>query len=342
MYFQDKKKNSLTTITTRINRRRCLPGIVSLLLSLSLVLMGTVTSGRAADLTFTGKIVCSLKRPVVLPVAGEVLALSVAPGQEVKKGQVLGRYRLIPESIQNLRRQLSPSQINELRVRLAEIDKGLATLRNKERSLEELAGKNLAAPQNLEQVQREIKALSRQRAVLREGLGQAQQSLQQEKALVREQLGVPVKGTQIPQQGILEAPIDGHVVWMHPELRPGAVIAGGTPVIMVGVMDPMLLRALVHEIEALKLKVGDEAQITMESLPDRKFTARVSRLPWAPTAISLEQPTYYEVEFQVPNPDLVLKEGLKATLEIQKAGDAAPAKPPQGTGEKSAGKAPRT
>jgi hypothetical protein len=129
---------------------------------------------------------------------------------------------------------------------------------------------------------------------------------------------------------------------MHPDLRPGAVIKGGTPVIMVGVMDPMLLRALVHEIEALKLKVGDEAVITMESLPDRKFTARVSRLPWAPTAISLEQPTYYEVEFQVPNPNLVLKEGLKATLEIKRPGEEPPAEPPKGPGDQEAGKAPKT
>jgi multidrug efflux pump subunit AcrA (membrane-fusion protein) len=279
---------------------------------------------------------------VVLPVAGEILTLSVAPGQEVKKGQVLGRYRLIPESLAALRRQLSPAQLTELKARLADIDKGLAILRNKERSLEELTGKNLAAPQQLEQVQREIKALSRQRAALGEGLDQAQQSLRQEKALVREQLGVPVQGSQVPHQGILEAPIDGHVVWMHPDLRPGAVIKGGTPVIMVGVMDPMLLRALVHEIEALKLKVGDEAVITMESLPDRKFTARVSRLPWAPTAISLEQPTYYEVEFQVPNPNLVLKEGLKATLKIKRPGEEPPAEPPKGTGDKEAGKAPKT
>ena len=342
MNLPGSKKTSLTSRISGRNRRRILLWGGVLLVSLSLLVTGAAAPVGAADLTFTGKLVCSLKRPVVLPVAGEILALSAAPGQAVKKGQILGRYRLIPESLAALRRQLSPAQITELKARLADIDKGLAILRNKERSLEELTGKNLAAPQQLEQVQREIKALSRQRAALSEGLDQAQQSLGQEKALVREQLGVAVQGTQVPHQGILEAPIDGHVVWMHPDLRPGAVIKGGTPVIMVGVMDPMLLRALVHEIEALKLKVGDEAVITMESLPDRKFTARVSRLPWAPTAISLEQPTYYEVEFKVPNPKLVLKEGLKATLEIKREGEAAPAQPPQAPGDQEAGKAPKT
>jgi multidrug efflux pump subunit AcrA (membrane-fusion protein) len=301
---------------------------------------GLLTPVQAAELTFTGKLVCSLKRPVLLPVAAEILSLSVEPGRKVKEGEILGRYHLIPESLQALRRQLSPTQITELRARLAEIDKGLATLKNKEKSLQELTEKKLAAPQSLEQVQREITALSRQRSALREGLGQAEHSLREEQTLLTKQLGVPVKSGQLPQEGVLVSPIDGHVIWMHPELRPGAVIKGGTPVIMVGVMDPMLLRAQVHEIEALKLKVGDEAEITMESLPGRNFKARVSRLPWAPTVLTLEQPTYYEVEFLVPNPDLVLKEGLKATLEIQKPGEKSPPEPAPDKGDGSSGGAP--
>jgi membrane fusion protein, macrolide-specific efflux system len=337
MHFPGKKQVTLKTKYNRICSRWFLLCNVALLLCL--IIVTTTSSSRASDLTFTGKLVCSLKRPVVLPLAGEILSLSVAPGQEVKKGQILGRYRLIPESVQDLRRQLSANRIDELRARIAEIDKGLATLRNKEKSLKALASKKLAAPQNLEQVQREIQALTRQRAAFSEGLEQAQQNLQQEKALLREQLGVPVKNNQVPQQGVFQAPIDGHVLWLHPDLRPGAVIKGGTPVIMVGVMDPMILRALVYEIEALKLKVGDEAVITMESLPGRKFTARVSRLPWAPTAVSLEQPTYYEVEFQVPNPDLLIKEGLKATLEI-KPNEKASSGQPQGKGEQPLSKAP--
>jgi macrolide-specific efflux system membrane fusion protein len=342
MNCPNKKKTTLITKITMIHSHGFFLWNAALLICLTLVMWGTATPSQATDLTFTGKLVCSLKRPVVLPVEGEILSLSVAPGQKVKKGQILGRYRLIPESIQKLSRHLAPTQINELRARLAEIDKGLALLRNKEKSLKELASKKLAAPQNLEQVQQQIKALTQQRAAYSKGLGQAQQTLQQEKALVQEQLGVPVETNQIPHQGVLEAPIDGHVVWMHPNLRPGAVLKGGTPVIMVGVMDPMILRALVHEIEALKLKVGDEAVITMESLPDRKFTAKVSRLPWAPTAITLDQPTYYEVEFEVPNPNLVLKEGLKATLEIKKPSGTSTSGPAQDKGGKAPGKAPGT
>lgn len=284
---------------------------------LALLLGGTLSPARALDLTFTGKLMCSLKRPVILPFPGEILSLEVSPGQQVKNGEVLARYRLNPEALQGLHRRLSPPQLMDLQIKLAEVEKGLTTLRGKEKALRELARQNLAAPQTLAQLEQDIKALARQQAALQERLGQERQFSREDQALLRQQLGVPLPSGRVPEEGALLAPLDGYVVWMHPDLRPGVELKGGTPVIMVGVMDPMLLKARVYEIEALKLKMGDPAEITIESLPGRQFQARVSRLPWAPTVLSLEHPTYYEVEFQVPNPDLVLKEGLKATLVVR-------------------------
>ncbi len=278
-----------------------------------------IPSAHGAELTFTGKLVCYLKRPVVLPVAADIISLSVQPGQKVKEGEILGHYRLIPESLQALRQRLLPSQIFDLRARLAEIDKGLTTLENKKNSLTELSRQNLAPPQSLTQINEDIQALRKQRSAMSDGLQQAERTKQEEEALLRKQLGVPIKSGHVPKEGVLVAPIDGYVVWMHPDLRRGAELNGGTPVMMVGVMNPMLLRAQVYEIEAQKLKVGDEGEITLESLPGRKFTAQVSRLPWAPPVLSLEHPTYYDVEFKVTNPDLVLREGMKATVVMRQS-----------------------
>ncbi len=300
------------------------------------ILVGCLSLGAAvhpalgAELTFTGKLTCSIKRPVFLPVAADITCLNVQDGQKVQKGEVLGRYRLIPESLQNLNRRLLSTAIPDLRAKMAEINKGLANLDNKRNTLLELSRRNMAPAQSLTQVDEEIKSLKTQKAALSEALGQAEKSTEQEQALVQKQLGVPIKSGQVPQEGVLVAPISGHVLWMHPDLRPGAEIGGGTPVMMVGVMDPMILRAPVFESEALKLKVGEEADITIESLPGHKFTARVSRLPWAPLAISLDHPTYYDVEFQVQNPDYILKEGLKATIEMRPgSGQAAGSSQPE-------------
>jgi len=289
---------------------------------------GILNPAQAADLTFTGKLLCALKRPVILAFPAEILSLEVSPGQKVKTGEVLARYRLTPEALQVLNRRLSAPQLLELQAKLAEADKGLTTLRGKEKGLRELSRQNLAAPQSLTQLEQEIKALARQRAALQGRLEQERQFSREDEALLRKQLGVPIRSGRVPEEGALLAPIDGYVVWMHPELQPGVELKGATPVIMVGIMDPMLLKARVFEIEALRLKMGETADITIESLPGRTFQARVSRLPWAPPALSLEHPTYYEVEFQVPNPDLVLREGLKATLVIREKEPKPPAGPP--------------
>jgi len=299
------------------NIRNFLVFIAVVGITLSSFLDGAVPPAHGAPLNFTGKLVCYLKRPVMLPVAGDIISLKAQPGQKVKEGEILGRYRLLPESVQAMRRRLLPTQITDLKARLAEVDKGLTTLKNKQNTLTALSKQNLAAPQSLTQVEEEIQALRKQRSVLQEALEQAERTTSEEEALARKQLGVSFKSGQVPKEGVLVAPIDGHVVWMHPDLRKGAQLAGGMPVLMVGVMDPMLLRAQVHEIEALKLQVGDKADITIESLPGQKFNAQISRLPWAPPVITLEHPTYYDVEFKVENPDLVLKEGLKATIEVR-------------------------
>jgi multidrug resistance efflux pump len=294
-----------------------------------LSLGGVLPPAHAAELTFTGKLACYIKRPVMLPVAADITSLNVQPGTKVKAGEILGRYRLIPESLQSLHRRLLAPQILDMRAKMAEFDKGLETLENKRNTLLELSRQNMAPAQSLTQVDQEIKALTKQRSALQEGLGQAERTKAEEEALARKQLGVPFKSGQIPKEGVLVAPIDGYVVWMHPDLRQGAELGGGTPVLMIGVMDPMLVRAPVHEIEALKLKAGDEADLTIESLPGQKFSARVSRLPWAPPAISLDHPTYYDVEFKVANPDMVLREGLKATIEIRRTAGQASAETTQ-------------
>jgi macrolide-specific efflux system membrane fusion protein len=272
---------------------------------------------HGAELTFTGKLTCYIKRPVVLPVTAEITSLNAQPGQKVTEGEVLGCYRLLPESLQSLRQRLFPSQIYDLRARLVEMDKNLTILENKKSTLAELSRQNLAPPaQSLTELNQNIQALYKQRAALQETLVHAQRTTQEEEALLHKQLGVPIKSGHIPEAGRLVAPIDGYVLWLHPELRQGAELKGGTPVIMLGVMNPMLLRAQVYESDAQKLKVGEEADITLESLPGQKFTARVSRLAWAPPTLSLEHPTYYDVEFKVANPNLDLREGMKATLTM--------------------------
>jgi multidrug resistance efflux pump len=236
----------------------------------------------------------------------------------VQAGEILAHYRLRPEAFLHIRRRLSPPQIPELEVKLAEVERGLNAARDKERGLKTLTQEKLAASQSLAQATQEVKALSRSQAALAHSLARERELAQEDRHLLADQLGEPVSSGRLPREAALRAPIAGRVLWLHPDLRPGAVLKGEDMVALVGVMDPVLVRARVHELELAKLKPGDEAQVTFESLPGRTFTARLSRLPWASPTLTPEQPPYYEVEFELPNPELLLKEGLKANLLIRK------------------------
>jgi hypothetical protein len=84
-------------------------------------------------------------------------------------------------------------------------------------------------------------------------------------------------------------------------------------------MDPMVLRGQAFEIEALQVRIGQLAELTLDALPGKKFQAKVTRLSWSSINTGPDQPAYYEIELEVPNPNLDLKEGLKARIVLRKS-----------------------
>ena len=154
-----------------------------------------------------------------------------------------------------------------------------------------------------------------QHEVLLKQLKLAKRSLEDSRDALRESLGVEVSYDNLPREVTLTAPIDGHVLWIHPDIRSGAEMAPGAG-FLIGVMDPMVIRAHVFEIEASRMKIGDKATVSLTSIPDQTFQAAVSRISWTPVTPGLGQPSYYEVELTAPNPQYVLKEGYKTQVSV--------------------------
>jgi multidrug efflux pump subunit AcrA (membrane-fusion protein) len=272
----------------------------------------------APEVAFIGKFSCPIKRPVILPFQGVITSLEVHAGQKVKKGEVLARYQLTPEASLQLRRSLNPPQVKQLEVKLAEVERALSQAEVKRREVQELAAKKLASKQGLAQAEKEWQFLSRERQATQAQLNQEKKLAADNLRVLREQLGDSLNSGKLQREAALKAPIDGYVLTVHPDLREGAELEGKTVAFLVGVMDPLIVKAQVHEMEALQVKVGDLAEIQPESLPGRKFEAKVSRLSWFPLKAGLDQPTYYEAEFEVPNPGLLLKDGMKVRIVLRK------------------------
>ena len=276
-------------------------------------------ASRESEIIFNGKLFCSLKRRVDLPFKGIITSLRVHSGQRVEAGEILATYKLAPEAVLAIQQRLFPPQISDMETKLAEVDRGLVPLKSKQEELSHLVQKKLASPQSLVQANREMSFAVKQKTTLQGRLHNDRQLAQQDREVLGNLLGSSLKSGQVPREVALKAPISGYVIWVNPEVRVGAELPPLPAAFQIGVMDPMVVRAQAFEIEALQIKVGDRAEVTLDSLPGRKFQAEVSRISWSSITTGAEQPAYYEVELQVPNPDLALKEGLKALIVIRKS-----------------------
>jgi multidrug efflux pump subunit AcrA (membrane-fusion protein) len=271
------------------------------------------------EIIFNAKVFCSLKRRIDLPFKGVITSLRAHSGQPVKTGDVLATYRLAPEARMAIQQRLSPPQLAEMETKLAEVQRNMVPLKNKQRELTQLVQKKLAPSQSLAQVDEELQFLVREKATLQERLKKDRHMAQQDQEVLSSLVGTTLKPGQVPWDVNLKAPFSGYVIWVNPEMREEAELPPMPAAFQVGVMDPMLLRAQAFEIEALQVKIGQKAEVTLDALPGKKFRATVSRVAWSSIATGPDQPAYYEVELKVPNPDLDLKEGLKARVVLRKS-----------------------
>ena len=276
------------------------------------------SQSAAGDILLSGKLACSLKRAVVMPFLGVISALPVQAGQRVTSGEILARYRLLPESIAQIRSRLFPTQVKDLEITQVKLAAKLSQLDKKIAGLQQLARQNLTSQQSLDQVEKEISLTCQEKTDVAERLGWARQLHHDDQVLLQKQLGISPGIKNIPTEGKLSSPLDGYVVWVHPDMRVGAELKPMEPLFFIGKLDPMVIKAQVHELEAVRLKLGDPADVQVVSLPGKKFTAQVSRISWSSLAAAADQPSFFEVEFTVPNPEHILKDGLKVSLVVHK------------------------
>ncbi len=311
--------------------------LVFILITLCLFLRATCTPARAQsgdsqaqagtpveevltpfpDIVLQGKLQCSLKRQVIIPFRGVITGLNVRPGQSVRKGQVLARYKLWPDIAQQLQRQVAAPQIQDLEVALANLDKALIPLEEKRAETESLVKENMAPSQGLVQIEKEIQVQKQTRKVVEERLQSERRLLAESKAYLKDMLGGSLNPLTRSGDASITAPIAGQVVSILSDLREGLELGAGAPAFIIGVMDPMAIHAQIHESDIVNVALGEKAEVTMESVANRTFEATVSRFSLTPLAPGVGDPSYYDIEFTIPNSDYVLKEGFKGEIIFQ-------------------------
>jgi HlyD family secretion protein len=105
--------------------------------------------------------------------------------------------------------------------------------------------------------------------------------------------------------------------------EPGEYVAAGMPIVTVGDIKNVWLRAYVDETDLGRTKVGQRVRITTDTYPRRVYEGRISFIAseaeFTPRNVQTKKERVklvYRVKVGVRNPKMELKAGMPADAEI--------------------------
>jgi RND family efflux transporter MFP subunit len=259
---------------------------------------GLVTKVRKGDLEVTvletGRIEPRVQAQVKSRVGGQVTAVTVQEGEKVAVGQIL--LRLEPT---DYRREVARQEAEIEQQRLA-VDYSTLQL---DRSEKARAGA-IASQAELDQARHEAASARARLEMSKVGLATARDRL---------------------RYTAIEAPIAGTVTQRN--INPGeAVVPGATatfegkPLMVIADLSILLVKVDLNQIDVARVRSGQKADITVDALPGKKYTAHVTKV--APAAVSAAHGTQgsdvFPVEAQLDAAqDLSdIKPGMTADVRI--------------------------
>lgn len=122
-------------------------------------------------------------------------------------------------------------------------------------------------------------------------------------------------------QSVLTAGHTGVVLAKHAE--PGEMLVTGSPVITIGKMEEVWLRAYIPENELGRVKLGQTASVTIDGRPDKVYAGKVtflsSQAEFTPKNVQTEKERVklvYRIKITLANPEMELKPGMPADAVI--------------------------
>ena len=236
-------------------------------------------------------------------ITGTLEKLYIKHGQKVRKGQLLAKMD-------------SAKQKNDL----SKSQSGLA---------------NKVAQKRGEEIRliKAKQALSRQRQMIKSG-ATSQASLQDAEAEVLiaqsriEELNTQInierstikEANLIFNDTFIRSPIDGTVIHLTTKEGEHVVAAQEAPVILrIAQLDIMTVKAKVSEVDIMQIRAGQNAYFSIFGMPKKHFSATLSDIELFPSNYSRnesESSVYYNVYFDVPNPQKILRVGMTAQVTI--------------------------
>lgn len=220
--------------------------------------------------------------------SGEVIALKVQTGDQVKQGDLL--VQIDPRTAQN---EVTQAQ-SDLDVAQAQ----LATAQSQMKRAQELFQNQSISQQDYDSANLQLATAGN--AVVRANV-----------ALQNAQISFEDTDVKSPSNGVvLETNVDRGTVISSAT----AVVGGGTVLLKIANVDTMQVRALVDETDIGKVQPGQRVTITVDAYPNRPFDGQVLKIE--PQAVSQQNVIMFPVLAKIPNPGHLLRSGMNCSIDV--------------------------
>ncbi len=177
--------------------------------------------------------------------------------------------------------------------------------------------------EDIEQAQAALDQAKAAYALVKEG--PRKERIQQARARVDQMSrSLDLAQTQLGYTTVL-SPFNGVVLSKNAE--PGEYVSPGTPIVVVGDIEHVWLRAYINETDLGRVKLDQRAYVTSDTYPGRVYDGRVSFIAseaeFTPRNVQTQKERVklvYRIKIDIPNPEQELKPGMPADAEIMLGG----------------------
>ncbi|MBP6822310.1 MAG: efflux RND transporter periplasmic adaptor subunit [Acidobacteria bacterium] len=255
---------------------------------------GQITRGKISEkVALTGALKSKERVDVSPKIAGRITQIKVDVGQSVARGALIAVLE-DDEINQQIERSKASIAVADASIaqREAELNNAKAELDRKKQLVES----GVLSRQELD-------ALEMRHRVAASQVELARAQRRQSEAEQRE-LNIRQSQTRV------YSPITGVVAHRHLDI--GAMGGANTPIVTIVSVSPMVIEANAAEQDISRIKKGAQVTVTIDSLPDQKFTGRVMRISPLLDALTRNG----KVEIEIPNNNGMLKGEMFARVEL--------------------------
>ena len=271
-----------------------------------------VTTEKAATRTIvqtvsaTGKVVPEVEVRISPEVAGEIIELPVNDGKVVKKGDLLMKIKpdFYRAQVEQQDASISASKATNLQQKAT-----LTKIEAEFKRSEDLHNKRMISDQEFVTSSTAVEIAKASYESSLHDIEKAQAASTQ----ARDQLA----------KTTITSPIDGMVTILNSKLGDRVVATNqfaGTDVMRVSDLSRMNAQVAVNENDVVNVKLGDQAEVTIDAYGERKFKGKVSEIANTGNTTGTgtqEEVTNFVVKVLIDANEVKLRPGFSCTTDIQ-------------------------